>query len=89
MLPAHAGMIPQHLRDMLHTSRAPRTCGDDPSSGALASVVMVVLPAHAGMIPRASSPREARPGAPRTCGDDPDWTLYTVEQLECSPHMRG
>ena len=89
VLPAYAGMIrglPHHRRS---SRRAPRVCGDDPRTVPVYSLAVVVLPAYAGMIPQPSETDAGSAGAPRVCGDDPCPYDAKIDQLECSPRMRG
>ena len=44
MLPAHAGMIPTHVVQVVIHMGAPRTCGDDPDCPDMARDVSVCSP---------------------------------------------
>ena len=48
-----------------------------------------VLPAYAGMIRRMSVWCTVTGRAPRVCGDDPCPYDAKIDQLGCSPRMRG
>ena len=48
-----------------------------------------VFPAHAGVILALERLDDDERGVPRTCGGDPSVLLRVLNDVLCSPHMRG